>query len=209
MLSRGLIQTRDLKYILLLTVFIEFSLSCFYGWRQLYFWIVLFLWSMLMYREFCVASWLNVRKGIYLASHQIIIPLLGVYAANIAEQISFRAFSLLIFSIPVLSLTLTYELSRKTNPMDDESYTVIWGVKKTVFSALAVAGTGVVILLYLYSLAGVHWSFRVMVTGAFFLFFVTELSFLFKPCSKRAKTLKISGALYMLTLFTLIIMAYQ
>ena len=175
----------------------------------MYCWAALFLWSMLMYKEFFMADWLNSRKGFYLASHQIIIPLLGFYAANSADEISFRSFSLLIFSLPVLALTLTYELSRKTNPADEESYPAIWGVKRTVFCAIAVAGTGVMILLYLFSLAGFHLFFSMAAMLTFCLFLLTELSFLFNSGSKRAKVVTISGALYMLTLFSLIIIAYQ
>jgi len=208
MLSKGLIARKDLKHLLLLIVLVEIVFSVLYGWRQVYLWLAFFLWSMLMAKEFFLASWLKSRKGFYLASHQMIIPLLGFYAANTAGQISSIPFSLFIFSIVILSLTLTYELSRKSNLEDEESYPAVWGVKRTVVGMSAIAGTGAMLLLCLFYLAGVHWYFYLMVTGALSLFLFTELSFLINPSGRKAKVVKIGGALYMLTLFSLIIIAY-
>ncbi|HID69711.1 MAG TPA: hypothetical protein EYP35_04440 [Desulfobacterales bacterium] len=209
MLSQGLITKNNLRKLLLLVFVMEFIFSAFYGLKQIYFWLALFLWSMLMSKEFFVAGWLNSRKRIYLASHQIIIPLLGFYAANIAGPTSYGSFSILIFSIAVLSLTLTYELSRKMKMSDEESYPVLWGVQTTVFSAIAVAGIGNMILLFLFFLAGVNGFLYLAATGVFSLFCFAELSFFIHANDRRAKIVKISGALYMLATFLLIIIAYQ
>lgn len=209
MQSEGLITKGDLRYLLLIVLFVEFVFSSFYGLRQIFYWLALFLWSMLMSREFFIGGWLNSRKRLYLGSHQIIIPLLGFYAANIASQASSQLFSLLIFSIAVLSLTLTYELSRKMRMSDEESYPVIWGVRATAFSAIAVAGIGNMIVLFLFFLAGVNSFMYLAATGAFSLFCFAELSFFIHTNDKRAKIVKISGALYMLIIFVLMIIAYQ
>ena len=209
MQSKGLITKGDLRYLLLIVLFVEFVFSSIYGLRQIFYWLALVLWSMLMSREFFIAGWLNSRKRLYLGSHQIIIPLLGFYAANIAGQASSQSFSLLTFSIAVLSLTLTYELSRKMRMSDEESYPVIWGVQTTVFSAIAVAGIGNMVLLFLFFLGGVNSFMYLAATGTFSLFCFAELSFFVHTNDKRAKIVKISGALYMLIIFGLIIIAYH
>lgn len=209
MQSKGLITKGDLKYLLLLVVFVEFVFSSFYGMKQIYLWLLLFFWSMLMSREFFVTGWLNAHKRIYLGLHQVIIPLLGFYAANFAAQVSFPFFSLLLFSIAILSLTLTYELSRKMKMSDEDSYPVIWGVQTTVFSNIAVAGIGNMIFLFLFFLAGANSLLYLASTAVFSLFCFADLSFLVIASDKRAKFVKTSGTLYMLIMFALIIIAYQ
>ncbi len=191
-LSRGVIKLKEFKIILSLFFVLEIVLNLYLGKAIFINWLLVFIYSILMYKEFFVPDWLEKRLGVYLISHQLILPLMVFYMFSIVSESSFFKVENLIATVFVASLSFYYEIARKTWSKDREqagadSYTSVWGIKKSV------------VVLFLANLANLSCSIFLLITlkssWIFYLplFFIQLFSmysnflFLNEPSSKNSK----------------------
>ncbi len=145
-LSRGIIQLKDFKLILSYFFVFEIAMNLYLGQRHFYAWLIVFVYSLLMYKEFFVGEWLEKRLTLYLISHQLILPMMAFYMFSIVSQGDFFATSNIWATIFIASLSFYYEIARKTWSKDREqagadSYTSVWGIKlsiSVIFGALVI-----------------------------------------------------------------------
>ncbi len=218
LLSRGIITLPELRGFLYVALVVEIGISLYLGLSHLILWTLVFVWSMLMYKEFFVREWLKSRPGLYLLTHQLLVPFIGLYAMNLSYPVSLVNKPLLImffgvFFLGLMCLTVTYEIARKTwspdreNPHAD-SYTRVWGIVRTVIVGAGIAGIGLTITLYNFKLGGISPEYSAAVVVLYLAFLGTEILFWRKPVRKNSKLVEVLGAVYMLGTFLTMALAY-
>ncbi len=209
MLSRGEITLKDLRKILYPVLAVECVLSMMLGIRAFTAWLMIMVWTLLMLKEFFVKEFLNKRIGLYLISHQLLVPIMiifpimqrrNLFQASKSELVLFS-----IFALGTMCLTMTYEIARKTwsSEMENEnadSYTREWGIGRTYVSSIIVAAIACVVFNYL--LYDMKEIASVLATGALFMIYlVAETFFLIKKNARASKIVEYAGILYMLGTF--------
>ncbi len=217
MLSRGQITLRDLRALLYPVLILEGILSLLLGWMTFVCWLGILLWTLLMLKEFFVPDFLNRHMGLYLISHQLLVPLMILLP--LSQRLEFSnlsdegMLSLSLFSLGSMFLTVTYEIARKTWSSDRDheqadSYSRIWGRTAAVVVNLMTALSGGMLYLIIYRYAGIPSLYGFIAGGFFLLFVISCLLFLLKPVRKVSQLLEGAGAAYMLALFILSAVAF-
>ena len=210
LLSRGDITLRDLKWLLAGILPLEAIISAALGWPQFVIWICIFGWSLLMLYEFFVPRYLGRHMGLYLFSHQLVIPITLLFAisqrVNILEMDGRGILNMLLFFVAAMCTTTTFEIARKTWSKDREhedadSYTKEWGIRNAVLvnQATAVMGAGLFCLLYVSN----HMSPILLAVPVIcaLLFLFAGLRSLQNSSRANSKMIEGMGALYSLGLF--------
>ncbi|MBF0452399.1 MAG: hypothetical protein HQK75_16980 [Candidatus Magnetomorum sp.] len=210
MLSKGTITLKDLRKLLYGVLFIEAGLSLALGINVFMIWLMVMLWSYLMYVEFFIPEFLNQRMGLYLISHQLIVPIIFMY--GMIQRIQFPQKSieeigcLIMLFLASICSTITFEIARKTWSQEKEhecadSYTKSWGINKciiiTQLSAL-LACMSFIGVFYVYQLPCIFILIGIIL---YLLFLSSELLFKYHPSTKNSKYVEITGILYMLGMF--------
>lgn len=209
-LSKGLITLADLRLLLYPVIIIEAALSLFIGVDQFVIWLAIAAWSLLMLFEFFIPEFLNRHMGLYLVTHQLLVPfilLLGFSQFYSVSKINAgNAHYILLFLVGAMFSTMTYEISRKTWSEDREhkhadSYTSVWGIGKTIIinQLLALAATSIFIYLYNELHRGMIYS--IILASLYGLFLFSEILFYIDPVNKKSKIVEAGGILFMLGLF--------
>lgn len=216
MLSRGEITLQDLRKILYPVLVAECILSIVLGIRVFASWMMILVWTLLMLKEFFVPEFLNKRIGLYLISHQILVPIMILFPImqrrNLLQSSANELALFAIFSLGTVCLTMTYEIARKTWSADREnenadSYTRVWGIGRTCSASFIVASIACAVFNYvLYNPGNITPLLVVEVLYILFLFF--ETNFFIKKNAKASKLLEYAGILYMLGTFIAIAIAY-
>ena len=210
LLSRGVITLADLRGILVAVVIIEVGVSALLGIQQLLIWGIIFAWSMLMFYEFFASEFLKKHIGLYLVSHQLLVPVMVFYAVSLRVNIAGLDMAgflyVLLFSASIMCATVTYEIARKTWSQEQEheladSYTSEWGIKKAVAVNQLTALCGGAIMVYLYSRYNAGPVYHSVLAVLFLVFLVTGAVFVKSPSKKMSKMVEAGGMLYMLGLF--------
>ncbi len=216
MLSRGEITLQDLRKILYPVLGIEFLLSLVLGIQVFTAWMMILIWTLLMLKEFFAPKFLNKRIGLYLISHQILVPIMILFPImqrhNLLHSSENDLVLFTIFSLGTMCLTMTYEIARKTWSADREnehadSYTREWGIGRTYIASFIVAAIACVIFNYLlYHLGNIT---PILVIGTIYILFVAiETIFLMRKTAKESKLVEYAGILYMLGTFITVAIAY-
>lgn len=210
LLSRGVITLADLRRILVAVVIIELGVSALLGIQQLIIWGIIFAWSMLMFYEFFASEFLKKHIGLYLVSHQLLVPVMVFYAVSLRVDIAGLDTTgflyILLLSASIMCATVTYEIARKTWSKEQEheladSYTSEWGIKTAVVINQLVALCGGAIMVYLYSRFNAGIVYHSVIAVLFLIFLLTGAGFVKSPSKKMSKMVEAGGMLYMLGLF--------
>lgn len=209
MLSRGVITLSDLRSLLVIIIILEFAISLYLGLMQTIIWGMIFVYSLLMFKEFFVPEFLNKRIGLYLVSHQLLVPIILAFGFSQRYDVtginSLHLMPIALFLFGAMMITMNLEIARKTWSKDREhehadSYTKIWGIANTVIInqliALAAAGT----FIYLYFTQGANLIYTIVAGLLYLLFLVVELLFVIRPDNKNSKLVEGVGALYSIAL---------
>ncbi|MBF0395939.1 MAG: hypothetical protein HQK78_04155 [Desulfobacterales bacterium] len=205
MLSKGIITLQDLRKLLFVVLMFEAGISIYLGIEVFFIWILILLWSILMFFEFFAAEFLNKRIGLYLISHQIIVPLICLFGflqrIKLSEIFNANLIYVFIFFIGVMCNTITYEIARKTWSKDREhehadSYTKFWGTVPAVVINQIISGLTTVSFLYIYIKNNLSLIYSIILIGTWLLFLIVEIMFLMDPVKKKSKLVEIGGALF-------------
>lgn len=143
---RGLITKNALVYLGLATLFLEWFTVLLLGLNALLFYLPVFIYSLLMAKEFFISDWLNKHFNIYLLSHEVIFIFFGLFFATVISGdigvVDTKFLTLgVLFAAPV-----SIEIVRKFSPRYDkkgkavrDTYSTVWGrgVAITVLLLLA------------------------------------------------------------------------
>jgi len=208
MLSRGEITLADLRKLLYVMVALQAVMAIYLGPAPFVVWLVIQVFSLLMFKEFFVPEFLNRHIGIYLVSHQVSVPLALLFGISQRADLGYLktiepvAFALFLFG--TMMVTVNFEIARKTWSPDREheqadSYTKVWGIGGAVIVNQVVALLAGASFLYFYMTMPRSIVYTLVVCAAYLLFLATEIAFLVRKDSKTSKVIELTGALYSLT----------
>lgn len=216
-LSKGIITLKDLRTLLYITVLIEFLISMYLGSTQAVVWLLILGWSLLMLYEFFVPEFLNEHMGLYLVSHQILLPIVMLFGFSMRYDLGLINSNdlkiIVLLMIGTMCATITYEIARKTWSEDREhehadSYSKFWGIGKAVIINQTVAAASGCCFLMIYMRYNLSIVFTFVLAVLFTAFVITGVLFLKSPTHKNSKIVEAGGTLFLLGLFVNSIVAF-
>jgi hypothetical protein len=206
LLSRGIVTKDDLKKVLFSVIGLEIIINLILGPQQLILWAMVFTYSLLMFKEFFIESFLKSFMALYLFTHQLIIPMIIFYFMGLVIDLSAYSIYMPKLVVALLALSLPsfiFEIGRKTwNPEREQehadSYTKSWGAPVTL-SVLIISSLVHLFCLYLFAgfMFFMVWQGWIYIVG-FFLLLISILTFFFKRSEKVSKTIEGSSSLLLL-----------
>jgi 4-hydroxybenzoate polyprenyltransferase len=204
-LQRNVITLKTLKILGAVAITLEFGLAALLGGAALVSVGAVFLFTLLMLKEFFLGAWLKRRFLLYAALHMLIMPLL----AMIAFSFTTRRFLweapgwFWLYSFVGFFVTFNWEVSRKIRTPEQEiegvdSYTRVFGTYGAAYVVLAIR----VIDTLLVSCVGLHlglslWFYAVLAL----LFAVCSVGFLqyrFRTSPKTARRMETYAGIYII-----------
>lgn len=179
-------------------------------------WLLVFLWSALMAKEFFIGEWLSRRLILYAVSHMVILPMAVLWVVQMgAGQSSLQGSAFLLALVSLLS-GFAFEIGRKTRAPEDErptvdSYTRVLGVRGAVAVLLALSGAlGLTLAGLVWRIAHGHgvWVGTVVAALAAMLPLPSLLGFRRSPTAKGAAQLQGVIALQTLLAYGLVAAAW-
>jgi 4-hydroxybenzoate polyprenyltransferase len=121
-LPRGLISPGEAKLAAFAIAAAEAALACLCGLQAFAAWIVLLLYSLLMYREFFIGPWLRPRLELYAVAHTFAAGWTGLFVAVAVSGLALTALPrhVRLFALVNWALFSVYEFSRKTWAREEE-----------------------------------------------------------------------------------------
>lgn len=138
--QRGLVALKELKAIGVALGLLQIAMAILINFRLLFMLAIVYLWYMLMCKEFFVPKWLKPRHTTYLLSHMIIMPFISLYATAIewVPREGVLSFGLFVYMISSFCDGTVIEVGRKLRAPENEeygvdTYTHIWGPRRAMF----------------------------------------------------------------------------
>jgi 4-hydroxybenzoate polyprenyltransferase len=120
--QRGLVSLTELKLIILIIIGIEVILSLFININCFIFILIAIIYSLLMFKEFFISSYLRKHIYIYAYSHSIVIlPLAFYISAAVRNYFVFDLYTFLI-SIVMFLTSIVFEVSIKIRCKQEEKF---------------------------------------------------------------------------------------
>ncbi|MFN8369899.1 MAG: hypothetical protein U0T83_04640 [Bacteriovoracaceae bacterium] len=201
LLSRGIITLSDLKKLGIVAVLIQFFISIYLGKIELISWIVIFLYSYLMYKEFFIHDILKKSIGLYLISHQLLVPLMVVYCFTLnTNQLHLNHFFAIFF---ISLLSLGYEIARKVwEPAREhakaDSYSKFWGIKNSIMVLSSIYIVTCIIQYKMNTLLINNSYYTILATILCVILNIVNLNFVITSNHKNSKLVEVGGALFLL-----------
>ncbi len=202
LLSRGVITLAEIRRLIGVVIGLQVGLNLWMASDMLWSALAMQVFALAMAREFGIGTFLNRHLGLYLFTHQMILPFIVGYAAvSTAPSAAWYSSPDLVWALLVLSLPSTvYEIARKTWSPDRESvladsYTRVWGRQHTVMVTSMLAALQVFALS---RLPGVTQGHLAGVTFAGCVWLGLAAMFLRAPTRKKSKLVEHGGSLFLL-----------
>ena len=142
-LARGLISIGEAKRVAGAVAMTELGLSLFFGSHVVIAWGGVFLFSLLMYREFFIGTWLRPRLELYAVTHTLVSCFMGLLIATAATGRSLGDLPAGVWGFCLANWTVfnVFEFARKTYAPEEElhnveSYSKRWTAPGAVFLCL-------------------------------------------------------------------------
>lgn len=154
---RGLISKKELLLLGAFALFIEWTSVYILGTNSITPYVFIFIYSVLMAKEFFLSDWLNKHFTLYFLIHEVIFLLFAVFFVT-AINPSFLSFnpSTLFALIILVSAPVSIEIMRKFRPRHDkkrkvvaDTYSTVWGRNNALFILMALSlsmGLGLALL---------------------------------------------------------------
>lgn len=156
-------------------------------------WLMMFVWTCLMGKEFFIADWLNRHLTWYAVSHMLVMPLIVWWLANLA--IPGVTLSLPLISLMSLAFVsgFCFEITRKTKGPEEErdsidSYSRIFGTRGSAVVVIGLVTIMVLNQLWLIDLlAGNYPWWAVVILVAFYALSLRQLTSFLRAPSAAAR----------------------
>lgn len=134
-LPRGLISKSQLLILGVFALIFEFLSVHLLGIKPLLIYLLVFVYSILMAKEFFISSWLNRHFTLYFLSHEVIFVLFGLFFISAINPLILRSVinSLLLIGV-LVAAPVTVEVIRKFSPRYSkdgrvvaDTYSTVWG----------------------------------------------------------------------------------
>lgn len=206
-LQRGLITLKHLKIVgagcIALQLFGSMAIDGGIGGTTLA-WVLLFIWTCLMGKEFFIGQWLNQYLTWYAISHMLVMPLIIWWLANIAVPGVTLSIPMQILMLLSFTAGFIFEITRKFKGPDEDrkevpTYSSIYGIK-TVFIVLVIL-ISVMLLIQLWLIMATIGNLPFLSLIPLVIFYILSLyqlrSFLRHPCVRNRKRNEAIVGLYM------------
>lgn len=132
---RGLVSKKQILYLGLTALIIEFISAYLVGQKVLGLYLLIFLYSLLMAKEFFIPRWLDKHFTIYFLIHEVIFLLFGIFFISaVGSQVINFSFQTMIILAILTFAPMTIEVIRKFKPRYDttgkpvkDTYSTVWG----------------------------------------------------------------------------------
>jgi len=215
-IQRGLIKLKELRVLGIALGIIQVLMAVFIDIRLIFMLALVYLWYMLMCKEFFVSGWLKSHHTVYLLSHMIIMPFIDLYATSVewVPRGGVFSFGLLVHMISSFCDGTVVEVGRKLRAPENEeygvdTYTQIWGPKRAMFVWLLCVTISLIstILEGFQVRVGIEMTVVLSLMYCYALF--AAIRFAKSPTSKNAKVFTVfPGVWMMLNYFILGILPY-
>lgn len=204
--SRGIMPLSELKVIGIVVVAVMLGLNALVGLHAVVACLVVIGFSLLMFKEFFVAEWLNRHLVVYALTHQLITPLICLYVYTLVAFPTAGGWNGLFWLQLAMGAGtgLGWEMSRKIRMPEEEhpqidTYSKPFGYQGASLLAFTILMAGALCALALaFVLRFPPYIFGLFVLGLT----VTEIGFVRfwrKPTAKGARKLGDWAAVMMLT----------
>ncbi|MCK6597137.1 MAG: UbiA family prenyltransferase [Bdellovibrionaceae bacterium] len=208
-LARGVLSVDQVKLILLVLIFAELIVTALLGKEYFFIHLVAIFYSLLMFEEFFLGSFLRPRLVMYAVTHTFVSSLSGFSAALVFSGASLDVLSqktILFFVTPWFYFNL-FEFARKTYAREEErseveTYSLLFGPGGAWALSMSqvLLGLGFLHFLnvnkleYFYVLASVY--------------FLLSLAYLFNKSTRSAKFFRNISGVFLLAHFLLLTFVY-
>ena len=217
LLSKGVVTLTDLNKLIFVCIGAQIILNSFIGLNSFILWTAILIYSLLMYKEFFIPEFLNKTMALYLASHQLIVPIIVIYAFSLTGLLSYeKLFTPLgLYGLMVVSLpSFIFEIGRKTwNPEREketaDSYTKVWGIKKT---SLILLLSILILVFFIHRFLGTAFFFSWQGLSLSLIFAVSLMligQFVARPTKRNSKLVEVGTSLILLLNHLLIILYFH
>jgi hypothetical protein len=192
---RGVISKDELRSLLIPIIIFEFIIAFVAGQNSLQLFIVSFIYSLLMLKEFYVRNWIKARFTFYIVAHEILLfPLFFYICAISGFKLSFITnyfFWLLIILVGLFLFLL--EVARKVRSKDQEndsrdSYTAQYGIRATAWLLTLISILAIIILKNLLLMLAIDSWLAILISSLLFIFLLWRLyKFNKKPTPDNSK----------------------
>jgi 4-hydroxybenzoate polyprenyltransferase len=211
-LQSGLISLHDLRSIAAVGLLLEIGISLWFSLTVFLWWLLAFVYSLLMAKEFFVGKWLEQKLVLYALSHMLIMPLMVIWMGSMALQDHHIPSRLLLVGLLCFFSGMAFEISRKIKAPEDEvegvpTYSSILGVRMAPLASFGCLLVSSALLAYiLYDVGTANWVLM-LVPVLLVLCALIFAGFVTKPTAANAKKLELGSSLFMLAAYILLIAA--
>jgi 4-hydroxybenzoate polyprenyltransferase len=205
---RGLISLKELRWIGVFTILLQFGITAYYQPKMLLLLLAVYAYLFLMYHEFFVKNWLKKHQFWYVVSHMMIIPIVDVFASGFDWFLKAESAPLgmvLFFAVSFFN-GLTLEIGRKIKSPENEepgvlSYTYQVGTYRAVYLWMAVIFVTFLLSCYACYFVGHTMNSYIVLSVVLLFSLVPAFFFLRKPNPKSAKQIEYLSSLWTLTMY--------
>ena len=208
---RGLVSLNELKTIGIISIILQFIITLLYLPKLYLFLAILWIYLLLMTKEFFVPEWLKARPVIYMCSHMLIMPLVALYCTAV-DWFHFRTFpapGMLYFLAASFFGGMILEVGRKIRAPESEehgveTYTSLWGTRNTalvwLFTAFILTALSCAAAIKINFITPVALALTAPLIGSVFLCY----GFIKKPGVKYAALLDKLSGLWVLVVYMML-----
>lgn len=191
-IPRGLVSLGEMKYLLFGVIIVEVLLSTIFGLSSFFLFALIFIYSLVMFKEFFIRKWLRNHFTTYIFLHEIVVIPLFLYLFSIQgmkiEHLTNIYFWKLSLFFGLLFFLL--EVARKFRSKEDEipsqdTYTAQYGIKGASFLLFSL--TVLILFLGLNLFATFNQLIVLGVITLELIIIASILKFVIKKRSKDAK----------------------
>ena len=205
-IPRGLLKLRDLRVSAFIVIIMQITVNAVFYPSGLLLYAVVFVFLLLMWREFFVSKWLKNRPVVYALSHMFIIPLVDIYASGtdwLLDGVTAPKGLLFFFIVSYLN-GLVLEVGRKIRVSENEehnTYSTLYGANKAT-----IIWIGLLFIDLLCSLLAAHYAQLGLVANLvlvllFGVAIVPAILFLKKKNEKRSKMIEVFSGIWTLLMY--------
>jgi hypothetical protein len=206
--QRGLVTLRELAILGAIGGVIQFLLALWLDWSLILLLGLVWVYLVLMSKEFFVGHWLKAHPIPYLISHMVILPLVDLYATACDwwPAHSSGHLALIWFLLASYFNGVVIEIGRKVRaPSDEETgvntYTVLWGRLPAALAWLGAMLTSAACATVAAMLIDFVAAVAVLLGLGLLLAAVTAWNFLRDPVSPKAKRIEVVSGVWTILMY--------
>ncbi len=205
---RGLVSFRELAYMAVIVVLFQLALNIIFFPKMLIIYGIIFLYLMLMTKEFFISSWLKKHQFWYVVSHMFIIPLVDIYASGLDWFLANAKPSKGLFFFFAVSYMngIVLEIGRKIRAPQKESkgvlsYTYLLGTNRAVIFWMSIIFITLLLSIAASSFAGYGLTAYIILAIIFFICCMPAIFFLRRKSVQFSKMIEYASALWTIAMY--------